>query len=238
MEKGKKTVPFSASSQKALSQPDKKAGRNLPEAVPFARSAGAPAQVALACDTNIPVPKFDIVPATASSDEYIELHARSAFSFLEGSSLPEELIERAAELGQKKLALLDAHGVYGAPRFHMAAKKKEIRALIGAEVGTTLSGRIPLLVENRTGYQNLCRLVTRTKLRGGKPGKLENPAASLEEFAELSKGLVCLTGGDEGPLASIFRDHEGPAAAGHCRARLEQLYNATAGASKKLAIKH
>jgi error-prone DNA polymerase len=222
MEKGKKTAPFSASSQKALSQPDQKASGNRPEAVPFAPGAEASVQVSLTSDTKTPAPKFNIVPSL-SSDEYIELHARSAFSFLEGSSLPEELIDRAAELGQKKLALLDAHGVYGAPRFHMAAKKKEIRALIGAEVGTTLGGRIPLLVENRTGYQNLCRLVTRTKLRGGKPDKLENPTASLEEFAELSKGLVCLTGGDEGPLASIFRDHEGPAAAGHCRARLEQL---------------
>jgi error-prone DNA polymerase len=52
---------------------------------------------------------------------YIELHARSAFSFLEGASLPEDLIERAAELGQPAMALLDALGVYGCPRFHMAA---------------------------------------------------------------------------------------------------------------------
>ena len=52
---------------------------------------------------------------------YIELHAASAFSFLQGASLPETLVERAAALGYPALALLDADGVYGAPRFHKAA---------------------------------------------------------------------------------------------------------------------
>ena len=65
---------------------------------------------------------------------YVELHARSAFSFLEGSSLPEDLAARCSQLEQPAMAVTDAHGVYGAPRFHMAAKKCDIRALIGAEV--------------------------------------------------------------------------------------------------------
>jgi error-prone DNA polymerase len=65
---------------------------------------------------------------------YIELHARSAFSFLEGSSLPEGLISACARLGMPAMALLDADGVYGAPRFHLAAKKIGIKAHIGAEV--------------------------------------------------------------------------------------------------------
>ena len=154
---------------------------------------------------------------------FTELHARSAFSFLEGASLPEDLIERGAELGQGAMALLDAHGVYGSPRFHLAAQKAGIRALIGAEVESTEGGRYALLAENRTGYQNLCRLITRTKLREGKPGKVENPAAKPEEFAEFAKGLVCLTGGDEGFLAPAFRTHEGPAASEAARKRLEQL---------------
>src|ERR1700685_2546926 len=70
---------------------------------------------------------------------YIELHARSAFSFLEGSSLPEELAGICARLGMPAMALLDSDGVYGAPRFHMAAKKIGIKAHIGAEVNAVLS---------------------------------------------------------------------------------------------------
>jgi len=65
---------------------------------------------------------------------YIELHAASAFSFLRGASLPETLVERAAALGYPALALVDADGVYGAPRFHKAAKQAGIKAIIGAEL--------------------------------------------------------------------------------------------------------
>jgi error-prone DNA polymerase len=131
---------------------------------------------------------------------YVELHCRSAFSFLEGASLPEDLAARAFELGQKAIALTDMHGVYGAPRLHTAAKKLEIRALVGAEVLAQSGHRLTLLVENRKGYQNLCRLITRTKFREGGAGKPENPYATDEDFAEFSEGLVCLTGGDEGPM--------------------------------------
>ncbi|MGC2657509.1 MAG: PHP domain-containing protein, partial [Bryobacteraceae bacterium] len=132
---------------------------------------------------------------------YIELHARSAFSFLEGSSLPEDLASCAADLGQPALAITDAHGVYGAPRFHLAAKKLGIRALIGAEVASQDGSRFTLLVSNRHGYRNLCRLITRTKFREAKPGKPENPYATDLDFAEYADGLICLTGGREGPLA-------------------------------------
>jgi error-prone DNA polymerase len=131
---------------------------------------------------------------------YVELHARSAFSFLEGASLPEELASCASELGQGALAIADAHGVYGAPRFHLAAKKLGIRALIGAEVASQDESRFTLLVENKQGYRNLCRLITRTKFREGKPGKPENPYATDLDFTEFAEGLVCLTGGMEGPL--------------------------------------
>ena len=65
---------------------------------------------------------------------YIELHARSAFSFLEGASLPEELVAACAQFGMPAMALLDTDGLYGAPRFHLAAKKIGIKAHIGAEV--------------------------------------------------------------------------------------------------------
>ena len=130
---------------------------------------------------------------------YIELHARSAFSFLEGASVPEELVQVCADSGMPAMALLDRDGVYGSPRFHLAAKKLKtsFRAHVGAEITSTESWRYVLLAESRAGYQNLCRLITRMKLRSPKgEGK-----ALPEEVAQMSGGLICLTGGEEGPLA-------------------------------------
>jgi error-prone DNA polymerase len=133
--------------------------------------------------------------------EYVELHARSAFSFLEGAALPEEYAVRAAELEMPAMALLDTGGVYGSPRFHMAAKKAGIRAHIGAEIPSTEGCRYPLIARTRLGYQNLCRLITRMKLRAAKG----EGAATPEEIAEFSPGLICLTGGEDGPLAAALR---------------------------------
>lgn len=132
---------------------------------------------------------------------YIELHARSAFSFLEGSSTPEELAGLCAEHDMPAMALLDRDGVYGSPRFHMAAEKAHIRAHIGAEVASAEGWRYPLLVESRAGYQNLCRLITRMKLRA----KKGEGCVSSAEIAESSPGLICLTGGEEGPLAFALK---------------------------------
>src|ERR1700716_2959019 len=124
---------------------------------------------------------------------YVELNARSAFSFLEGASLPEELVSTAADFGMGALGLIDRDGVYGAPRFHMAAKKAGIRAHIGAEVTCVDGYRYPLLAESRMGYQNLCRLITRMKMRA----KKGEGAATQEEFAEFANGLVCLAPADD-----------------------------------------
>src|SRR6476661_10352575 len=118
---------------------------------------------------------------------YIELHSRSAFSFLEGSSVPEDLIACCAALKMPAMALLDRDGVYGAPRFHLAAEKAGIRAHIGAEL-TCGAGSVAVLAETREGYQNLCRLVTRMKLRA-KRGEGE---VTREEPGEFSRGLVCI----------------------------------------------
>ncbi len=135
---------------------------------------------------------------------YIELHARSAFSFLEGSSLPEELMSACARLNMPAMALLDTDGVYGAPRFHLAAKKLKIKAHIGAEV-TACSPhgkfRLPLLVSTRAGYQNLCRLITKMKLRA----KKGEGTVQKEELEEHAHGLICLTGGADGPLAAALQ---------------------------------
>ncbi len=174
---------------------------------------------------------------------YIELHARSAFSFLEGASVPEELAAVCDQLKMPAMALLDTDGVYGAPRFHLAAKKIGLKAAhIGAEVTcgplhpVILSGeskdpypqevakgvgiphsarndknkrnaqndpsfRLPLLVSSREGYQNLCRLITKMKLRAAKG----EGAVLKEELEEHSHGLICLTGGADGPLVAALQ---------------------------------
>src|ERR1700675_2709867 len=132
---------------------------------------------------------------------YTELHARSAFSVLAGASLPEELASVCAEREMDAMAVLDRDGMYGAPRFYMAAEKSSLRALIGAEVTSEEGWRYPLLVESRKGYQNICRLITSMKLRAKKG---EGQISRAELAAHLEKdagGLICLTGGDEGPLA-------------------------------------
>src|SRR5687767_3483834 len=156
---------------------------------------------------------------------YIELHAASAFSFLQGASLPETLVERAAALGYPALALLDADGVYGAPRFHKAAQQAGLRAIIGAELtidsrqrslstthrdtetprtqlknsqclsasvgrGQQVPWRLPVLVASADGYRNLCRLVTRMKMRAAKG----EGALAIEEFEGFTTGLVALAG--------------------------------------------
>jgi error-prone DNA polymerase len=199
---------------------------------------------------------------------FTELHARSAFSFLEGAAVPEEMARLCAELDMPAMALTDLNGVYGAPRFHMAAKKLGIKAHIGAEVtihnppqrrrdteknentrGSTgiradranapipnpesqvlnanpesttpipsitdyqlqiANGRLPLLAASRAGYQNLCRLITRMKMRpammpGVGDAKHAPTWATLEDLREFSSGLICLTGGEDGPLAGALR---------------------------------
>jgi error-prone DNA polymerase len=227
--------------------------------------------------------------------QYVELHARSAFSFLRGAATPEELIAACSAWEMPAMALLDNDGVYGAARFHQAAKKLDVKAHIGAEItvrvdsssekkrassaagaadnsprrkpgdqttkniraleegGRGLVDRLsspeksvapngardilerdprahargyslpplrgsgprfftlPLIARNRTGYQNLCRLITLMKLRVPKHAKPGECAVTLDELTEYANGLVCLTGDRDGPLASVInhRDTEG-----------------------------
>src|SRR5579864_6127648 len=211
---------------------------------------------------------------------YVELHSRSAFSFLEGSTLPEDLISVCAARGMSGMALLDRDGLYGSPRFYLAAQKAGLKAHIGAEVScevlspqrhpstslragsdteinkktekiqlTTAAAhndleachserseesasperpvsnshnlqseiknlkssdfKLPLLVSSRTGYQNLCQLITRMKLRAQRK---EEGAVLEHELRQHAAGIVCLTGGDEGPLAAALKKG-GPAEA-------------------------
>jgi error-prone DNA polymerase len=161
---------------------------------------------------------------------YVEFHSRSAFSFLEGSTLPEDLISVCHRLNMPAMALLDRDGVYGSPRFYLAAQKAGLKAHIGAEVtceqvpifscqlpiekrsrsaskpGTRRLAienyfRLPLLVDSQHGYQNLCQLITRMKLRARK----DEGAVLEHELQQHAAGLICLTGGDEGPLAAALK---------------------------------
>ncbi|MBX6324835.1 MAG: PHP domain-containing protein, partial [Chthoniobacterales bacterium] len=99
---------------------------------------------------------------------YCELHASSAFSFLRGASQPEQLAEVAAELQMPALALCDRNGVYGAQRFSVACRENGVRPIIGAELSMEDGSILPVLVENRAGYKNLCELLTQAHLRSEK----------------------------------------------------------------------
>ena len=151
--------------------------------------------------------------------EFVELHAASAFSFLAGASQPEALAEHAAQIEMPAVALADRNGLYGVARFHTMAKKCGVKAHIGAEIAVRSAGnkltpaswlphqcpdeppRIVLLCASQNGYQNLCQLITRFKMRETK--KTEG-AATLEDLEEFSAGLICLTGGDESPVAAAL----------------------------------
>src|SRR3982074_2074011 len=122
---------------------------------------------------------------------YVELHACSAFSFLRGGSFPKQLAETAAELQMPALALLDRDGVYGAQRFSVAAREQNVRPIIGCELTMEDGVILPVLVENRTGYKNLCELLTQAHLRSEK-GKCAVQWSELPEYAE---GLIAFFSG-------------------------------------------
>src|ERR1043166_3842723 len=121
---------------------------------------------------------------------YVELHACSAFSFLRGGSFPEQIAEVAAELEMPTIALCDRDGVYGAQRFSVAALEPGVRPIIGAELSMQNGAILPVLVENRSGYKNLCELLTQAHLRSEK-GKC---AVKWDELPEFAQGLVAFFG--------------------------------------------
>jgi error-prone DNA polymerase len=156
----------------------------------------------------------------SSRSEYIELRARSAFSFLEGASAPEDLAESAAALGYDAIALGDRDGLYGAPRFYQAATDAGIKAIVGAElviddaslglgVPSATPSRLYVLVPDRERYRNLCRMITASKLRllgVDARGAPKYPAKgqsriTLEDLERFGAGMICLAGGATSPLA-------------------------------------
>ena len=138
----------------------------------------------------------DAPAVPAGPAPYAELHAHSAYSFLDGASLPEELAARAAELGYEALALTDHDGVYGSLEFAHAAKHFGVRPITGAEV-TVGDAHVTLLCETQVGYANLCRILTDAHARTRLPGRereLLPAGTSIDVLAEHAEGLVALSG--------------------------------------------
>jgi error-prone DNA polymerase len=127
----------------------------------------------------------------SSSCDYVELHARSAFSFLRAASLPEDLAEAAAAQGHAVFGVADVGGFYGAPRFHLAATRAGVRPIVGAELEVDGCGLLTLLCEDRQGYKNLSRLLT----MGHKGRAKTDCRVSGPDLAERRHGLVALCAG-------------------------------------------
>ncbi len=166
---------------------------------------------------------------------FVELHARSAFSFLRGASSPEALMQRAAHLGLGAMAVTDRAGVYGSARCQYAAKETGVRAIVGAELPLEDGSVLPVLAKSRLGYQNLCRLLTRAHLGvtaaaaenarppekpaigSGTPARRRAKApedappakgegrVSFDQLAQFSAGLLALTGDSEGAVRQCLR---------------------------------
>jgi error-prone DNA polymerase len=134
---------------------------------------------------------------------YAELRSASSFSFLSSAILPEDLIATAAERDIPAIALIDRNGVYGAPRFYTAAKKAGIKALVGSDLKLDDGTNLTVLVENRTGYKNLCKLVTAGAMNRPKG----DPRYTWKLVEQYAQGLHCLTRDVEptiDKLAGIF----------------------------------
>jgi error-prone DNA polymerase len=163
---------------------------------------------------------------------YFELHAHSAFSFLDGASHPVELAAEAVRQGHGAMALTDHDGLHGAMEFAQAALAYGLRPITGAELTLHDGSHLTLLCETRAGYSNLCRLITKAhagtrrwsreppRERGPLEGRQDpiddEPAIALEEIERHAEGLVCLSGcARDGVVARRVEaeDHAGAAAA-------------------------
>jgi error-prone DNA polymerase len=132
-----------------------------------------------------------------STPLYAELHCHSAYSFLDGVSLPDELAQRASELGHTALALTDHNSVSGSMELAQAALDYGIRAIHGAELDLSGGRHITLLVRDERGWRNLCRILTHAHAltrEGSARRERTEPAAELQAVLDHAEGLVCLTG--------------------------------------------
>jgi error-prone DNA polymerase len=126
---------------------------------------------------------------------YVELHCHSAFSFLDGASLPDELVPTAQELGYEALALTDHNSVSGSMEFAVSARALGLRPIHGAEVDLVDGRHLTLLVEDARGWSNLCNVLTKAHAHTrGKPGPPSQAYVELADVLDHSEGLVCLSG--------------------------------------------
>src|SRR4051794_14212507 len=158
------------------------------------------------------------------SAPYIELHAHSAFSFLDGASTPAELAVAAAIHGYPAFALTDHDGVWGSMEFAVACGECGVRPITGAELTLEGGAHLTLLVESQAGYRNLCRLLTaaHSHTREGAQRSAGQPQVALEQVEAHAEGLVCLSGcARDGPLAGAWERGEAASASRLGRRLLE-----------------
>jgi error-prone DNA polymerase len=126
---------------------------------------------------------------------YAELHCHSAFSFLDGASLPDELVSAAFELGYGALALTDHNSVSGSMEFAVAARGLGLRAIHGAEIDLDDGRHLTLLILDATGWSSLCRILVHAHAHTrDRPGPPSQACVPLTKVLEHSDGLVCLSG--------------------------------------------
>jgi error-prone DNA polymerase len=145
---------------------------------------------------------------------YVELHAHSAFSFLDGASTPTELAARAAHFDYPAFALTDHDGVWGSMEFAVACRDLGLRPITGAELTLEGGEHLTLLVETQAGYRNLCRLLTEahSHTREGSQRSAGQPWVVLEQVEAHSEGLLCLSGcARDGLLAGAWEREAAPA---------------------------
>jgi len=123
---------------------------------------------------------------------YVPLWCKSNFSFLEGASHPDELVDEAYRLGLPALALTDRDGLYGVVRAHVKAREVGLHLIIGSQVTVSDGSIIVLLAQERGGYANLCRLLTTGRLRSEKG----ESAVSWDEVYAHAPGLIALWSGE------------------------------------------
>src|SRR6184192_3742332 len=151
---------------------------------------------------------------------YIELHCHSAFSFLDGASLPEQLALTASQLGYPALALTDHHGLYGSMAFAQESQKLGLQAITGAELTLLDGAHVTLLAETPEGYANLCRLITEAHL--GRADR-RDPRLDFASLEARHAGLIVLSGCRTGLLPGVLR-RDGPAAARRLAERCRAVF--------------
>jgi error-prone DNA polymerase len=148
---------------------------------------------------------------------FVHLHCHSNYSFQDGVASPADLCRRAAEMGMGALAVTDHNGVYGAVKFHLAARDAGIRPIIGVGFTQPAGHKLVLLARNREGYANLCRLATRAHLDNPR----RHPQVRMDMLAAHPDGLICLSGGPRGEIGTLLAGGRRDEAEGAARRYLD-----------------